>query len=305
MVEPLRKRRPDGTPYRRRPAVERELQEIESLELAEVVAHARAGEQQGKVSVSSEALMYILRREVRSATTHAPTIGPIDGLLSLLIQRCETILKRRLARYDDFDREAIAREVIDRVVDEIYDDRDLADYAEVNFNDWLSHNRSDACRKQQRKAARTERLGESVEDLSEEEAQIISGDGEAEESPDRSPEAIYALNEAREKANLPAIIEKAQLSPDDKYRIGAMVKRANLPADVLYAFLAYHYLEMQIESEDLDKHTLVKHFGKSEKTIRLWIKRAEKVFAKLREMKNESDRNETSEPGIGASRLSR
>lgn len=283
MVESLRKRRADGTVYCRRPAVERELQELEKLELTEVVLRARAGEQGGKVSVSSEALAYTLRRAVRSATTHAPTLGPIDGLLSILIQRCETILKRRLARYDEIDREAISREVIDRVVDEIHDDRDLADYAEVNFNDWLSHNRSDACRKHQRKAARMERLGQSVEDLSQDEAQIVSSEGEAEESPDRSPEALYALSEAREKANLPPVIEKADLSPDDQYRIGAMVTKANLPPDILYTFLAYHYLEMQIESEDPHKHTLVKHFDKSEKTIRLWIKRAEKVFAKLRE----------------------
>ena len=305
MVEPLRKRREDGTPYQRRPAVERELQELEALELAGIVAVARAGEQQGKPAMSSEALVHILRREVRLARCDGPTLGPIDALASILVQRCEKILKRKLWHYDDLAREEIAEEVTKRVVDDIYENGDLADYAEINFNHWLSRNRSDACRKHSRKSARVERLGESVEDLSDEEVHIVSENGEAEARSDHAPEALYALNEAREKAKLPPLIESANLPPEVLYRIGDMVNKAKLPPNVLNAFLAYHYLEMQVESEDPDKHTLVKHFDKSEKTIRLWIKRAEKVFAELRETKNENEPNDEDESGIVAARLSR
>jgi hypothetical protein len=219
-------------------------------------------------------------------------------LVQILIQRSETILRRRLDGFDEIDREEICKQVLDRIVDEIFEDGDLADYAEVNFNDWLRHNRLDACRKQKRKLERIERLGDSVDDLAEDEAQIVPGDAQDQASPEATAEAAYALSEARAKANLPPVIETADLSPDAQYRIGAMVKKANLPADVLHAFLAYHFLEMQIESEDPKKHTLVKQFGKSEKTIRLWIKRAEKTFAKLRDTKDESEPNATSEPGI-------
>jgi len=304
MVEPLRKRGKDGKPYERRPAIEKELQELETLALPDIVAHARAGEQIGKPSVSSEALVHTLRREVRLARPDGPTLGAVDALAAMLIARCEKILKRRLWRYDDLAREEIAGDVTNRVVDEIYEDGDKADYAEVNFNDWLAHNRVDAVRKYERKAARTERLGDSVEDLRDGEAQIVAEDESTDASHENTPEASYALKEARERANLPSFIEQVQFSPDELHRIAEVVKKAKLPANVLNAFLAYHALGRQIESEDPNEHTLVKHFNKSEKTIRIWIKRAEKVFAELREMKNESKGNDEDEPGIRTARLS-
>ena len=282
MVEPLRKQRADGTLYRRREGVEKELEQLEKLGLPEVLVRAREGERQGVVSVSSEALIYVLRRAVRGATTKGPGLAPIDGLLSVLLQRCETMLRRHLYRFDEFERDEICREVLDRVVDELYEDGDLADYAEVNFNDWLAHNRDDACRKQQRRIARTERLGESVQELSDDEAQLVPGELDGEASQAARPDNAYAVNEAREKAGLPPRIEAGEFSVEDQYRIAALVKGANLPPHMLDAFLLHHYWSMRIESKDPTKHTLVKHFGKSEKTIRLWLTRAEQAFTKLR-----------------------
>lgn len=303
MVEPLRKRRLNGTLYQRRPAVERELQHLDRLNLADVVARARTAASQGQHAVSSEALVHILRREVRTARTDGPTAGSIDALTSILIQRCVKILTRKLAGYDEIDREAILAEMTDRVIDAIAEDQDLYDYAEVNFNDWLMHRWLDTYRKHRRKAKRTERLGDAVEDLSDDEAELVHADEEGQDH--NTPEAVCALNEAREKAKLPPQIDSADLSPEDRYRIAKIVSKADLPRDILYAFLAHYYLEMQIESNDPKQHTLVKHFGKSEKTIRLWIKRAEKAFIELREAKHESKQNDTSKPGRGAARLSR
>jgi len=285
--------------------VEKELQELEKLTLPDVLACARAAERTGKASVTSEALFYILRREVRTATTRSQTLGPVDGLVSILIQRSEAIVRRHLGGFDEIDREEICKQVTDRIIDEVSEDSDLGDYAEVNFNDWLWHNRLDAIRKQKRKMERTERLGDSVEDLSEDEAHIVPEGVEGEASPESTPDTAYALSEARENANLPPRIEDGTFSPEDRYRISAMMKRANLPPKVLDAFLLHHYLDMQIESEDAQKHTLVKQFGKSEKTIRLWIKRAENAFAKLRETKDECEPDEASEPAIGPARVSR
>ncbi len=304
MIKPLRKRRPDGSLYRRRQEVEKELEGLEQMKLPDVLAHAREGEQSGKTTISSEALVHILRCEVRTATTHSPTLGPIDGLLSILIQRSEAIVWRHLSGFaNEVDREAICKQVTDRIVDEIFDDGNLADYAEVNFNDWLRHNRLDACRKQKRELQRSQRLGDTAENLPDDEAPIVPEgiDDKADSGP--TPEAAYASSEARGRTSLPHRIEDAALSPEDRCRIAVRVKRANLPPHVLDAFLLYHYLDMQIESEDPEKHTLVKHFGKSNKTIRLWIKRAETIFAKLRETKHESEPNETSAPGIDTARV--
>lgn len=304
MVEPLRKRHADGSFYRRRPKVEKELERLEKLKLPEVLALAKELGQRGKAAVSSEALVYLLRRESRNGDARGPAV---DGLVSILIARSEMALRRHISGvFDELQREEICREVLDRLIDEITVATDQADYAEVNFNDWLAHNRDDACRKHGRRAKRIERLGETVEDLEEDEADLVprraSGDPA---SPEPTPEAAYAVAEARDKAHLPPQIEAAEFSPEEQYRIAAMVRRANLDPNVLEAFLLHHYWHVAIDSKDPRKHTLVKHFGKSEKTIRNWLGRAEETFAKLRGETNEDERDEASEPGLGAARLSR
>ena len=304
MVAPLRKRSKGGKPYERRPEIEQELEKLEKLGLPEVVARARAGEQKGQPALSSEALVHILRREVRIARPDGRTQGPIDALVSILIARCEVILKRRLWSYEELAREEMTEAVVNRLVDDIYEDGDKADYAEINFNHWLARNRTDAMRKHARKAARVKQLGEAVENLEENEAQVVADGEPTEASHESTPERLYSLKEERERANLPSIIEHAQFSPDELHRIADVVMQAKLPADALYVFLA-HNLGMKVESRDPEEHTLVKHFDKSEKTIRNWIERAEKAFDDIRKAKNESKGNDEDEPGIGAVRVSR
>jgi hypothetical protein len=303
MVEPLRKRRKDRKPYKRRSAVEKELGGLEKLALPDVLVHAKQGEEKGKGAVSSEALVYVLRREARKGNADGPGVG---GLIAMLIERSERTLRRHISgAFDELQTEEICREVIDRMVDEIAEKGDRADYAEINFNDWLAHNRDDACRKQRRKAARMERLGDAVEDLGEDEAQIVPGGANEAVSTEPTPEAAYALTEAREKAGLPHQIEAAEFSPEDQLRIAVAVRKANLDRTVLEAYILHHYWGMAIESKDPKKHTLVKHFGKSEKTIRLWLGRAAEAFAKLRGETNECETNETSESGLGVARIPR
>lgn len=304
MVEPLRKRHANGSLYRRRAKVEKELEELEKLKLPEILARARAGEQSRKATVSSEALVYFLRHATRSSSLHGPGV---DGLVSILMERAERMLRRRISgAFDELQREDICREVIDGLVDDITDTGDRGDYAEVNFNDWVAHNRDDACRKELRKAKRTERLGDEVEDLSEDEVQPSPQERRKDPaSQEPMPEGAYALAEAREKAGLPDQIEAGEFSPEDQYRIAEAVRKANLKPNVLEAFLLHNYWGMPIDSKERDKHALVKHFGKSEKTIRLWLAGAKEAFEKLRGETNERKKDAGNGPELGAARVPR
>lgn len=304
MVEPLRKRTRDGKSYKRRPEVEDELECLEKFDLKEVIARARVGEENDKPFLSSEALVHILRREVRIGVPDGPTHGAIDALASLLINRCTKILKRRLRQYDELAQEEIADGVMKSLMDDVLQDGEKADYAEINFNHWLARNRSDAVRKQKRKANRFIQFGDTVADLEEIEAQIVREGEPVEASHSDTPELLLSLKEARERGSLPSIMEAMRFSEAELHRIAEAATRAQLQAEMLYAFLAHH-LGVNVESEDADEYTLVKHFDKSEKTIRSWIKRAEKVFAELRKEQNESDRKNESELGICAARISR
>src|SRR5690349_3157496 len=139
MVEPLRKRHANGSLYQRRAKVEKELEELEKLTLPEILARARAGLQAGEETVSSEALVYFLRRAARAGGSHGPGV---DGLVSVLMDRAERTLRRHISgAFDEFQREEICREVMDGVVDDMTDTGGGGDYAEVNFNDWVEDNR--------------------------------------------------------------------------------------------------------------------------------------------------------------------
>ncbi|WDT82187.1 MAG: hypothetical protein MPW14_10915 [Candidatus Manganitrophus sp.] len=262
--------------------MEEELEQLEELKLQDVLARAREAEQRDEVAVSSEALVYLLRREARKGNLQKPGV---DGLISILVNRSEITLKHHISGvFDELQCEEICHEVIDRMIDEITDASDKADYAEVNFNDWLRHNRIDACRKQERKDAGTEQVGDAMADLAEDEADIMPIKKEPISS--ESPEAAYALTEARD-------------------RIAAAIREANLAPTSLKAFLLYYGWDVPIESKDPKEYTLVKHFGKSEKTIRNWLRSAEKVFAKQRGETNEGKREEAREPGLDTTRLLR
>lgn len=301
MVEPLQKRRADGSLYRRRREVEEELRDLEELKLADVLAQTKAREQDGKTSISSEALVYILRREARRANTDSPGL---DGLISILIQRSEKMVLRHLSKqFDEFQREEICNHAIFRVVEDICDKSDRADYAEVNFNEWLAHNRDDACRKHNRLATRTVRLGDAVKTLSDHDAKIVSGGMNEEASPEPTPEVAYAFREAHENAPLPPLIKASEFSPEDQCRIADMIKKVNLAPHILEVFLLRHFWEMAIESKVAGKYTLVKYFGKSEKTIRLWLGQAENAFTKLRGDTNGQEQNVPNGPKLCADRL--
>lgn len=302
MVQPLRKKRPDGSLYQRRRKVEEELKRLENLKLPDVLTHAREAEQRGEGTVSSEALVYLLRCEASKGNLQGPGV---DGLISILMKRSEVTLKHHISGvFDELQCEEICHEVIDRMIDEITDASDKADYAEVNFNDWLRHNRIDACRKQKRKTERMERIGDSVEDLAEDEPDIVLAKEES-ASPESTPETAYALAEAQRRARLPSQIEASEFTPEDRDRIAAAVREAKLNPTVLDAFLLHYFWSVPIDSQDSEKNTLVKHFGKSEKTIRNWLRRAEEAFAKQRGETNEGKRDEARESGLDPTRLSR
>jgi DNA-directed RNA polymerase specialized sigma24 family protein len=300
MVEPLRKRHLNGSLYQRRPKVEEELAELEKLTLPQVLACARAGARNQDATVSSEALVYVLRHAVRTGRTQD---AGVDGLVSILMERAERTLRRHISdAFDEFQRDEICREVMDGLVDDITDISDRGDYAEVNFNDWLGHNREDACRKALRRASRTERLGDEVDDLGDhDDAQPCVRDESTKlASSAPSPDAEAALAEAREKAPLPHRIEAGEFSPEDQYRIAAAVKHAKLDPKVLDAFLQHYYWGVPIDSKEPNKHTLTKHFGVSEKTVRNWLRRAEEAFAKLRGETDERKTEKRDGPELGA-----
>jgi hypothetical protein len=290
MVQPLTKRkRADGLVYRRRPEVEAELERLAGVDPLEIHAAARSAQARSNSAVSSEALVHVLRRAVREGTTQRPGL---EGLISVLVDRTESIVGHHIYfPVDSLQRKEILGEVVDGLIDAILAPNDLADYAEVNFNDWLAHKRLTALRKHERRAARAERAR----------AEIQSEQDDSARRERREPADLIGWHT---NPPLPIGIDKGRFKEADRRRIAAAMQQAELPAEVLEAFLLREFWEVPINSSDQEKHTLVRHFGKSERTIRNWLRRAEDSFERLKGKTSEARKNDATQCGRGAPRLS-
>lgn len=166
MARPLRKLRPDGSPYARRPAVEAEISALQDFGEFDLVTRCQVSEKAEPNWVSPEAVLYFLRQDDRSIEVR-------DRLMQLLLER----LYRRLPKPSSSGSQTasltttnIRDDVCDHFVDLLlgdagaYDER--LDYYEINFNQALACDILDAKRKHWTIENRGTELGSEDEEIS-------------------------------------------------------------------------------------------------------------------------------------------
>lgn len=143
MSRPLRKHRPDGTPYFRRNVVEAEIQVLAGISAAEFERRAKLWQAKDPEFVSPEALLYFVRNAAPGAHREKLT----EQLLVRLARRVPAIAN---AGGDtvSLTKMNVREEVCDHFVDILLSDRkqydDRLDYYEVNFNGAVAADRRDA-----------------------------------------------------------------------------------------------------------------------------------------------------------------
>ncbi len=75
-------------------------------------------------------------------------------------------------------------------------------------------------------------------------------------------------------------IKSRNISPEDQTFANQALK--NLPTNLREAFILYHFYNYKIKSKKSDEPTLTEYFQKSDKTIRLWLEKAEEILDGLR-----------------------
>ncbi|MCY1221445.1 hypothetical protein D9M68_210000 [compost metagenome] len=166
MARPLRKLRPDGSLYARRPAVEAEISVLQDLGGSDLVSHCRASQKEGADWVSPEAVLHFLRQGSCSVEVR-------EQLMLLLLER----LYRRLPKPNSSNGQTasltttnIRDDVCDRFVDLLLGDADeydeRLDFYEINFNQALACDILDAKRKHWTIENRGTELGSEDEEIS-------------------------------------------------------------------------------------------------------------------------------------------
>ena len=155
MIEPLRRRRPDGRPYERFPANEAKLVELAGLSRDDVLARCEIAAPADPGFVPSECLLHLVR-----ASRHDDGGGPFERLYRALIRRVLARLPReRREGPEALSSERMREAVLDRFIDLLMVDRagydGRLDYFEVAFDGGLARLRQDGRRKVWREERRS------------------------------------------------------------------------------------------------------------------------------------------------------
>lgn len=247
MIRPLRKIKLDGTLYRRRPAVETEIQELTAISLSELERRAAICSRDSADFVSPEALVHFVRNA--EGDSHR------EQLTECLLQRVFLLLPRDSGEVTvSLTKTNIRDDVVDHFIDLLLSERTAydarLDYYEVNFNSAIAKDRKDASDRHWRRENRSEELVTDEEEVS----------GVAEATIDGyDPFDAQELDEKTYRLWLEEAIDSL---PQLQRRIVVMWSQ-----------------DIPIDSQDPSAVTISKALDKSEKTIRT---HRDKAFATLR-----------------------
>jgi len=242
---------------RRLPEAEREIADAIILDPAALIERARRTDKSAPDFLSAEALVYFIRRAVLGGDAKTR-----DALFRLLYDRCMPYFRGQFRGFDRETREDLQGEVMKKVVEDLFAADDRGDFMQVRFWKYLDNKRIDACRKAFRHSGDTESLDTG-----------FSGESESEGRTRLEQEA------------------DTKLSPEQFMTITEGLSR--LPPRLREVFLLRHYFGMKIGADDPaddpdGELTIARHYGRSGRTIRNWLKEAGRLLAGFRE-KNDGE----------------
>lgn len=236
---------------RRLPEVERQIAAAVKLGPLVLSQQARQRDETAPDFLSVEALVYFIRQSIRSGD-----IKTRESLFRELFERCIPYFQGQFRGFSREDREDLQSEVMRRVVEDLFAPDDRGDFMQVRFWKYLDNKKIDACRTTLHHTDDTKSLDEGY-----------FGDGifkgrtrlEAEADPALSPEEFAMISEGL-----------AKLLP--------RLRRV---------FVLRHYFRMKIGADDPtddtgDELTIAAQFSCSGRTIRNWLKEAERLLAGFR-----------------------
>jgi hypothetical protein len=247
-LKPLTHRSADGAVYQRLPKVESELRSALYMDSSEWLARTEISNADHPKFVSEECLVYVLRAALAAGQSEL-----VNSVTEVLFDRAEKRINGYVHKSlaPEYREEAAADMIGDLFMKLCNLKTDADDFAQVRF--WMYLKR--LCNESRDKYLRYERNDRKTDFI---------------DAPAGEDEAVYEIESA------PSGYSSIDWADGQK---GLDV----LPEPIRTAYILRNGRNWQIDSLEPNVPTLSKHFGKTEKTIRNWLARAEVLLSEWRE----------------------
>ncbi len=248
LPQPLTHRNAHGQLYQRLAVVDRQIEGALGLNDEELRSRLIVRDEESPVFLKEESLVYLIR--------HHHAVGNrkcVNDLTECLLKRCATWINGKLSGLRTDLREdgnaAVVAEVFTRILDL---DSDRGDFLQVRFWTVIERITVDVFRKQI-KQFDTESSGDydqvAIDELTQQGAEVV-------------PAASGGRSVASEAI--------------DNVLIEAALNQLEEP--IRSAYLLRHLEDWPIEDKDPAVRTISRHFGKTPRTIRNWLSRADEIL---------------------------
>ena len=249
LPEPLTRRNAHGYVYQRLATVDRQIQDIIRLDTEELQRRSVVRYETSPDFLREESLVYLIRHFHKAGNRKV-----VNDLSECLLTRCATYISGRLASLRaDFRKEAYADVVLELFSRILNLHSDRGDYLQVRF--WLALKRLaiQVFRKQLK--------------LQQSHTPVTSPPGYDDSSSNMSTRSVVvrepstsASRSVETQAIEKSVIREALSQLEEPFRS---------------AYLLRYYFEWPIEDQDPTAQTISRKFGKTPRTIRNWLARAE------------------------------
>ena len=248
LPQPLTRRNANDQIYQRLAVVDRQINEALGLDDEELRSRLEAREEESPAFLKEESLVYLIRHHHGAGNREL-----VNDLAEFLLKRCATWIDGKLSGLRTDLREdgnaGVVAEVFERILD-LASDR--GDFLQVRFWKGIERITVDVFRKQV-KQFDTESSGDydqaAIDDLTQRGAVVVP--------------TAFAGRPVESKAVDNVLIEAAL---------------HQLEEPILSAYLLRYHMEWPIEDKDPAVQTISQHFGKTPRTIRNWLSKADVIL---------------------------
>ena len=243
--------------YQRDAAVERQIQSAIILKDEQIIANARIRDKQAEEYLQEEAIVYLFKMSKQEENENL-----YNALSTVLLERIGHQVKFYFRSFYQGLKEDAYNEFLARLFQQILRADVKGDFLQVKF--WLAVNglAVTVFRRFQSREQRERKLL----DPGEFSAREANDEGEEDTDDDFvEPERLIPGENRWSSIEQWSLIEEAM---------------QNLDGDVRKAYFLHHFLGWQIETIDPNESSVSDHFGKTPKTIRNWLHKADAALEK-------------------------
>lgn len=248
LPQPLTRRNADGQVYQRLAVVDRQIEEALGLNDEELRSRLVVRDEESPAFLKEESLVYLIRHHHAAGNRKC-----VNDLAECLLTRCTAVIYSRLGSLGKELADEGHLDTINELFSKILDlDTDGGDFLQVRF--WVVLNRLSI---------------QTFRKLVKRHSRESPSDFEREVTRSTTSEPSIATPHAAE-------FPSPEAGAINRALIGEALRQLEEP--IRSAFLFRNYAGWPIEHRDADTPSISRHFGKTPRTIRNWLSKADEIL---------------------------